>query len=419
MNRPWLDQTGYVRMSKSQRQHKIRRRFDFFTITYASLKGNCQAAAGCVSYCMGIRSLDCCHGSSAFNNPHNLEAACKGLSSYSKDWLASWVLLLFIPLLGLSAFMCIWPTEARVRRCTSGKDRASSRVRVAHSLGHRGRILNQDKRLLREISFASEQREWDEVMSLFASYSGESIQIYTAVMNAALRCRKYAEGATCYERCRQTCQECDEPVFATALKIFGRLQQPEKVRKIWAEANKKCKLSEMLVSSRLQAAADEGDVQTAAAMLDLLNTSNLEINVQPITMAIRSCWGMGTTRHRAAKYFWDLFPKFGLKPTIVSFTALVGSYTGAPLEYVLSAKVEMESLGIHPDRVFAETYLVSLLQLDFSRLRAISAVQDALQNVPSDRLHAARRGIADFEAAGVEQTTLCRKLKTALENLKL
>lgn len=295
----------------------------------------------------------------------------------------------------------------------------ASRVRVAHSLGHRGRILNQDKRLLREISFASEQREWDEVMSLFASYSGESIQIYTAVMNAALRCRKYAEGATCYERCRQTCQEFDEPVFATALKIFGRLQQPEKVRKIWTKAKEKFKLSEMLVSSSLQAAADEGDVQTAAAMLDLLNTSNLEINVLPITMAIRSCWGMGTTRHRAAKYFWDLFPKFGLKPTIVSFTALVGSYTGAPLEYVLSAKVEMESLGIHPDRVFAETYLVSLLQLDFSRLRAISAVQDALQNVPSDRLHAARRGIADFEAAGVEQTTLCRKLKTALENLKL
>lgn len=288
------------------------------------------------------------------------------------------------------------------------------RVRVADSVGHSIRISDQDKRLLRQISVASEQRNWDEVMSLFASYSGTTTSIYTAVMNAALRCRKYEEGAKIYERCRQTCHHFEEQSFNAGLKIFGRLHQPEKVRKIWAEAKETCKLSHMMVSARIHAAADEGDAETAAAMLDLLNTSNLEINAFPITMAIRSCWGMGKTRHRAAKYFFDLFPKFGVEPNIVSCTALVGSYTEAPLEDVISAKVEMESLGIHPNRVFAETYLVSLLQLDFSRLRAISAIQDALQNVPSDRLQAARRGIADFEAAGVDLTTLCRKLKTAL-----
>ncbi len=292
------------------------------------------------------------------------------------------------------------------------------RMRVADSVGKSRPISNEDKRLLREISVASEQRNWDEVMSLFGSYSGKTTQIYNAVMNAALRCRKYKEGATIYERCRQTCHQFEEAFFGFALKIFGRLQQPEKVRKIWAEAKETCELSHILVSSRIHAAADEGDAETAAAMLDLLNTSNLEITAFPITMAIRSCWGMGKTRHRAAKYFWELFAEFGVEPNIVSLTALVGSYTEAPLEDVISAKVEMESLGIHPNRVFAETYLVTVLQLDFSSLRAISAIQDALQNVPSDRLHAARRGIADFEAAGVDLTGLCRKLKTALERLK-
>lgn len=127
---------------------------------------------------------------------------------------------------------------------------------------------------------------------------------------------------------------------------------------------------------------------------------------------------MGKTRHRAAKYFWKLFPEFGLAPDIVSFTALVGSYKGAPLEDVLSAKAEMESSGIDPNRVFAETYLAAVVQVDLTHLRAIGAIQEALQNVPSDRLHAARRGIADFEAGGVELSLLCRKLKTALERLK-
>ena len=292
------------------------------------------------------------------------------------------------------------------------------KVRVADSVGHSIRISDQDKRLLRKLSLAGKQRNWEEVMSLFASYSGVSIQIYTAVMNAALRCGEYEKGATIYEHCRRTCHQIDEPVFNVALKIFGRLRRPEKVRKVWAEAKETCKLSEMLVSSRIFAAVDEGDAETAAAMLDLLNTSNLEITVVPITMAIRSCWGMGKTRHRAAKYFFDLFPKFGLEPNIVSFHALVGAYTGAPLEDVTSAKMEMESLGIHPNRAFAETYLVTVLQRDFSHLRAIGAIREALQNVPSDRLDAARRGIADFEAAGVDLTHLSRKLKTALERLK-
>ena len=68
----------------------------------------------------------------------------------------------------------------------------------------------------------------------------------------------------------------------------------------------------MLVASRLHAAADEGDVETAAAMLDLLNTSKLEIDSIVITSAIRSCWVWGAKQHRAAKYFWDSFPAFAL-----------------------------------------------------------------------------------------------------------
>ena len=96
------------------------------------------------------------------------------------------------------------------------------------------------------------------------------------------------------------------------MRIFGKLGKPEKVRVIWDEAREKCTLSHMLVASRLHAAADEGDVETAAAMLDLLNTSKLEIDSIVITSAIRSCWGWGAKQHRAAKYFWDSFPAFAL-----------------------------------------------------------------------------------------------------------
>ena len=86
-------------------------------------------------------------------------------------------------------------------------------------------------------------------------------------------------------------------------------------------------------------------------MLDLLNTNKLEINEIVLTSAIKSCWGWGTNQHRAAKYFWNLFAKFNAKPDVAAFAALMGAYKTAPLKDILSAKAEMEELGIKP--VFA------------------------------------------------------------------
>lgn len=229
------------------------------------------------------------------------------------SWLPLYICLAFLVLL------------LKTPSCAFGRPKQQSASEVRERTGHDSRVKvrdslenpllplsNQEKQLLRRISSASERRNWWEVQSCFSKYPGKALQIYGAAMNAALRCRKYEEGALIYEKCRETCEEFDAPIFTSALRIFGKLGKPEKVRVIWDEAREKCTLSHMLVASRLHAAADEGDVETTAAMLDLLNTSKLEINSIVITSAIRSCWGWGAKQHGAAKYFWDLFPAFAL-----------------------------------------------------------------------------------------------------------
>lgn len=222
-----------------------------------------------------------------------------------------------------------------------------------------------------------------------------------------------------YDKCRETCQQFEEASFTSAIRIFAKLGENEKVRKTWDQARKECKLSHMLVASRIHAAADLGDVETAAAMLDLLNTSNLEVNAIVLTSAIRSCWGWGAKQHRAANYFWNLFPKFDSKPNIVAFTALIGAYMKAPLEDILVAKREMEVSGIKPDRAFAELYLATVVQQpDFKNLRGFDEVADALRKVPGDRVNEARAALRDFEEAGVELSGLCKKLKAALQRLE-
>lgn len=233
----------------------------------------------------------------------------------------------------------------------------------------------------------------------------------------ALRCGEHQQGALIYEKCRENCEHFEEQTFNAAMKIFGRLGDSNKVRTIWDEAREKCKLSQMMVSSRIHAAASEGDVETAAAMLDLMNTSKLVVDEFVLTSALRSCWGWGKNQHRAAKYFWDLFPKFHAKRDIAAFTALIGAYKTAPLEDILTAKAEMKALQIQANRFFAETYLCSVIRVD-KHARHTSGMVDNLRQESEDRLQAAREALDDFEATGVELTGLCKSLKRGLHLVK-
>ena len=60
-------------------------------------------------------------------------------------------------------------------------------------------LSGQEGILMQDISVASEQRKWATVQAHFGNYTGKSVKVYTAAMNAALRCRKYEEGAAIYE----------------------------------------------------------------------------------------------------------------------------------------------------------------------------------------------------------------------------
>lgn len=272
----------------------------------------------------------------------------------------------------------------------------ADRHKIEDSGGNRLPLSQVEVCLWREISFASEQqklRKWQEVQSQIDTYCGPAIKIYTDAMHAALKFRKYEDGALTYEKCRQNCEQMDNRIFTAALKIFGKLGQHEKVRQIWDEAMEKCKLSHMLIASRMHAAADEGDVETAALMLDLLDANKLEIDVIMITFAMRSCWGWGSRQHKAAKYLWTLITKYNSKPNVVAFTTLMGAYGTAPLKDVLAALAEMETMEIPPDRDFVETFLASVLQQDFKRLRQVDEIVHALKDMPPRSLTSCSSGI--------------------------
>eukprot|EP00438_Fugacium_kawagutii_P015972 Skav227109 [mRNA] locus=scaffold199:358357:359361:+ [translate_table: standard] len=296
--------------------------------------------------------------------------------------------------------------------------RESSGLAVRKKVGTSdGPALSQDeKALVVKLARASEGRRWHTARSLFGAYAGSATQVYTAAMHASFRCRKNEEGSKIYEKCRANCEYVGLPAFTVALRIFSKLGDTSRVQQIWDDALKAHRLDGPLASARLVAAAEAGDVQTAAEILDKMNNSNVSIEVHHIDSAIRACWGWGNNQHKAAKYFFDLLSAMEISPTVVSFTSLIGAYKTADLPDLLHAYEEMKSLQIKPDKVFAETYIFSLLRAG-NNPRASGA--EILEGNCIERAQAARDALADFKSAGLKLTRGCTKVDEELTNMDL
>ena len=281
-------------------------------------------------------------------------------------------------------------------------------------------LTKAERHLLSEISRAGKARNWLEVRSAFDAYEGSAAPVFSAAMHAAFKCRMYEEGAEVYDKARRSCTYVHQPVFVAAIKLFGKLGKQALVQKTWEEALEANGLSEVLASARISAAANAGEVEVAASVLDQMKDEGVQIGVGHLSSAIRACWGFGKGQHRAAKYFFELCPELNVKPNLVTFTSLIGAYKTAPLEDIIAAQHDMKKRQILPDSAFAETFLVSVLQGSKQvSWRDPDTTASSLQNTPLVRLKAAKVALADFERAGVRLTSLCINVKEALILLKV
>jgi len=298
------------------------------------------------------------------------------------------------------------------------------RERTGHALRRSARgtdglaspLSPDEKLLVMHIATASEDRNWTAAKEFFGTYAGSATQVYAATMHAALRCREYRAGAKIFEQCQANCKFIGEAAYTAALRIFAKLGDATRVQQIWDDALNRLKLSEFLGSARIVAAAEAGDVEAAADTLDKLNSTNVSVQTHHVNSAMRACWGWNDRQHKAAKYFFDLLPKFGLSPTVVSFTCLIGAYQTASLSQILLAYNEMKAFQVEPDTVFAETYIFSVLQVDRTER---GRFQKNLQEKSINRLRAARDALTEFKVAGLRLSRACTRVDRELTRLGL
>ena len=276
------------------------------------------------------------------------------------------------------------------------------------------------KKLLNKIVQAGGRGDWQQVRKRFLKYTGLETPIFNAVMHIALNCTQVQEGAQVYEKlCRFNVTK-TSPTISAALKIYSRLGQTQTVRKIWDEAKASMKIDELMAEARIEAAAAEGDVPTAAQLLDDMSGSGLEISTLHVTSAIRACWKAPGKRQAAAKCLYQLLLDRDLAPNIVTFTCLLGAHASAPLQDLLAVRQEMTAYGVKPNRVFAETYLTSVLAIikeEVMDLRTSQQFARYLHSRPAERLNEARDAVSEFRAADIELSGLSLCIDKALRFL--
>ncbi|CAE7819236.1 FCA [Symbiodinium sp. CCMP2592] len=265
-------------------------------------------------------------------------------------------------------------------------------------------------RAVSQISEAGERGDWHQARHVYSAYSGAEIPVFSAAMHAAIRCDQYKQGALIYSKLCSLNINRTAPAFTSALTIHSKLGNKDAVREIWTDAMRECDLDAALAAARISAAAAEGDVQTAATVLDQMNVRGVAIDVGHLSAAIRACWEAEGSHHNAAKYLFNLHKELHLQPNVITFACLIGAYMTAPLEEVLVAYTEMKELGILPNTVFAESYLVTVLRKPKKAPWDEDEMLDALHTRSPERIAAARQAIDDFKAEGVSLSTLSSRI---------
>ena len=138
-----------------------------------------------------------------------------------------------------------------------------------------------------------------------------------------------------------------------------------------------------------------------AAVLDTLGTARIAPAAMHFSCAMGACRKAGNTSFTLAEYFLNQAVAQGVVLDVRFFTALMRTYGGADVRYFTTAYEKMKSLGIQPDQLFAEAYLVSLLEKPSRQ-----CLRDKLRELDRGRLRAASEALLDFETAEVQGCSL-------------
>eukprot|EP00930_Biecheleria_cincta_P080278 TRINITY_DN6844_c0_g1_i3.p1 TRINITY_DN6844_c0_g1~~TRINITY_DN6844_c0_g1_i3.p1 ORF type:complete len:340 (-),score=45.64 TRINITY_DN6844_c0_g1_i3:315-1334(-) len=282
------------------------------------------------------------------------------------------------------------------------------------------RMTKQDKVMISKICHAEKSSNWQEVERLISEYDGLAAPVYSAALNAAFRCAKYQAGTKLFLKMIELGITNTEPTYTMGMKLFAKEHRWDMVHKLWAEAQDSGVLGVPSCGARIDAAAEEGDIEGAVKILDLMHQKNLEVGVNHFNSAIKACQNADKPSYVAAEFLFDKMTHAKLRPSIITFSTLMGAYSQAPLGKLQGARAQMAQWGIQPNEVFLEKYVFSVVQMNKNTTsRSPSKLTGFLTSINRDRLVDAATVIDEARANGVRLSGFVRHASKLIKQMRI
>ena len=105
------------------------------------------------------------------------------------------------------------------------------------------------------------------------------------------------------------------PTYTISIKLLGKLTQVDEVERLWGELVELDCVGPVEAQARIDAAADNGDIQGAAQILNFMGRKRIELDVVHFTSAINAC---ANSHHP----FETMLAK-GIVPDVVTYGSLL------------------------------------------------------------------------------------------------
>ncbi|CAK0788086.1 unnamed protein product [Prorocentrum cordatum] len=345
----------------------------------------------------------------------------------------------------LSSFACQRNRAALGLTLPSSKLPRSARTADTLNMEH---DTPSNRRFTKAIEQLTKQGNYAEAWKVFDSIEQKNTIVYSAMLAGAVRCGRYSQGVELFESLRTTslaltepvyvsamalyggCSRCVEglelfnemrklgiannvPPYTTAIQLCGKLSRHQQANDIWEDMIARgLRPTGAAFTAIMSAAASVGDLAEVQRHLDAMASYELQPSRSHLGCMLKACRCAGDA-DRAEKLLHDMADG-PVKPDVVHYTIVMGIYRASGLagadpeaghSRVSRLAARMSQQGVAPDKFFLEEHLAAVLG------GSLQQVLDGSLAPTPPAAAAARRLLEAARRSGTQQTRVTQAVE--------
>ena len=195
-------------------------------------------------------------------------------------------------------------------------------------------------------------------------------------------------------------------------KVFG-VWDDVQGEEFWSDNESACSA----MCAMLYAASKSGNVTCAAGLLDQMERRGKALNILDWNQASNAC-KVACSPNAAAYLFKELTAR-GLNATVVTYSLVIASHAGRPLDEILPYVDEMTACGVEPSSLFVEELVCAILGRRLSErqwgfVNTLQKARSMIATTPPAHQEHALRVLDEAVGQGRELSSLMKLFRKAL-----